>query len=281
VTATNAEGTSATFYLTLAIIPLQTGPLPSLLNISTRLKVLTGDNTLIGGFIITGFSPKRVIIRAIGPNLGVSGALADPVLELHGPGAFVTITNDNWRDTQESEIQATGIPPGNDLESAIVATLPAGAYTAIVRGKDGGTGVGLVEVYDLDSTGGFAQLANISTRGFVDAGENVMIGGLIAGPADSGSGRVLLRALGPSLTGVSNTLQNPRLELRDGTGTLVAFNNDWRDTQEHAIAATGIPPSDDHEAAILWVLAPGNYTAIVQSEGSGTGVGLVEIYNLQ
>jgi uncharacterized delta-60 repeat protein len=280
VTATNAQGTSTTFYLTLTIIPSQTGPLPSLLNISTRLKVLTGDNTLIGGFIVTGYLPKRVIIRAIGPNLGVSGALADPVLELHGSGTFTTITNDNWRDTQESEIQATGIPPGNDLESAIVATLPAGAYTAIVRGKDGGIGVGLVEAYDLESTAD-AQLANISTRGFVDAGENVMIGGLIAGPASAGSGRVLLRALGPSLTGVSNALQNPRLELRDGSGTLVAFNNDWRDTQEHAIEATGIPPVDDHEAAILWVLSPGNYTAIVQSEGTGTGVGLVEVYNLQ
>ena len=283
VTATNAEGTSATFYLTLTIIPSQTGPLPSLLNISTRLQVLTGDNTLIGGFIITGYTPKRVIIRAIGPsltNLGISGALADPVLELHGPGTFATITNDNWRDTQESEIQATGIPPGNDLESAIVATLPAGAYTAIVRGKDGGTGVGLVEAYDLDSTPD-AQLANISTRGFVDAGENVMIGGLIAGPASAGSGRVLLRAIGPSLTGIPNALQNPRLELHDGSGTLVAFNNDWRDTQEPAIEATGIPPVDDHEAAILWVLSPGNYTAIVQSEGNGTGVALVEVYNLQ
>jgi hypothetical protein len=285
VTATNAQGTSATFYLTLTINPSQAGPLPSLLNISTRLKVLTGDNSLIGGFIIAG-SSKRVIIRAIGPsltNLGVSDALVDPVLELHGPGAFATLTNDNWRETQESEIQATGIPPGSDLESAIVATLPAGAYTAIVQGKDGATGVGLVEAYDLDSTGGFAELANISTRGFVDAGENVMIGGLIAGPADAGSGRVLLRAIGPSLTslGVANALQNPRLELRDGNGTLVAFNNNWRDTQEQAIVATGIAPVDDNEAAILWVLSPGNYTAVVQSEGSGTGVGLVEIYNLQ
>jgi uncharacterized delta-60 repeat protein len=282
VTATNASGTSATFYLTLSVVSSQSG-LPNLLNISTRLKVLTGDNTLIGGFIVTGYPPKRVIIRAIGPSLtnqGVSDALTDPILELHGSGTFTTITNDNWRDTQESEIQATGIPPGNDLESAIVATLPAGAYTAIVRGKDGGTGVGLVEAYDLDSPAD-TQLANISTRGFVDAGENVMIGGLIAGPASAGSGRVLLRAIGPSLTGIPNALQNPRLELRDGSGTLVAFNNDWRDTQEQAIEATGIPPTDDHEAAILWILSPGNYTAIVQSEGEGTGVGLVEVYNLQ
>ena len=283
ITAANAEGTSATFYLTLTIVPSQTGPLPSLLNISTRLKVLSGDNVLIGGFIISGSVPRRVIIRAIGPSLtGVSGALADPVLELHGPGTFVTISNDNWRDSQAAEIQATGIAPSNDLESAIVATLPPGAYTAIVRGKDGGTGVGLVEAYDLDSTID-AQLVNISTRGFVDTGENVMIGGLIAGPANVGSGRALVRAIGPSLTGigVSNALQNPMLELHDGNGAVIGSNNDWRDTQQVAIEATGIAPTDDHEAAILLVLSPGSYTAVVRGVDNGTGVGLVEVYNLQ
>lgn len=285
VTATNGEGTSATFYLTLAVTPSQTGPLPNLLNISTRLRVLTNDNALIGGFIITGYVPKRVIVRAIGPSLtnqGISGALADPVLELHGPGTFVTITNDNWRDTQQAEIEATGIPPSNDLESAIVATLDPGAYTAIVRGKNDGIGVGLVEAYDLGSTAD-AQLANISTRGFVDAGENVMIGGLIAGPINAGSGRVLVRAIGPSLTaaGVPNALQNPMLELHDGNGALAASNNNWRDTQEQAIEATGIAPMDDNEAAILWVLSPGSYTAIVRGEDNGTGVGLVEVYNVQ
>ena len=285
VTATNGEGTSAVFHLSLTVIPSQIGPLPSLLNIATRLRVLTGDNVLIGGFIINGYTPKRVLIRAIGPsltNLGISGALADSVLELHGPDPFATITNDNWRDTQQSEIQATGIAPGNDLESAIVATLPAGAYTAIIRGKNDGTGVALVEAYDLDSTAD-AQLANISTRGFVDAGDNVMIGGLIAGPASAGSGRVLVRAIGPSLTslGIQHALQNPMLELHDGNGAEVASNRDWKDTQQAAIEITGIAPIDDHEAAIFWVLAPGSYTAIVRGENNGTGVALVEVYNLQ
>ena len=199
-----------------------------------------------------------------------------------GPTPFVTINNDNWKDTQQSEIEATGIPPGNDLESAIVATLPPGAYTAIVRGKNDGTGVGLVEAYDLDSTND-AQLANISTRGFVDTDENVMIGGLIAGPTSAGSGRVLVRAIGPSLTsfGVPNALQNPMLELHDSNGGLIASNNDWRDTQQLAIEATGIAPTNDNEAAILSVLSPGSFTAIVRGEDDGTGVGLVEVYNLQ
>jgi uncharacterized delta-60 repeat protein len=285
VTATNGEGTSAIFNLTLTVTPSQTGPPPSLQNIATRLRVLTGDNVLIGGFIITGYTPKRVLIRAVGPsltNLGISGALADSVLELHGPSPFATITNDNWRDAQQSEIQATGLAPSNDLESAIVATLPAGAYTAIVRGTNDGTGIALVEAYDLDSTAD-TQLANISTRGFVDAGDNVMIGGLIAGPTGAGSGRVLVRAIGPSLTslGIPNALQNPMLELHDASGTLIASNRDWKDTQQPAIEVTGIAPIDEHEAAIIWILSPGNYTAIVRGENNATGVGLVEVYNLQ
>lgn len=285
ITATNGEGTSAVFHLTLTITPSQIGPFPSLLNIATRLRVLTGDNVLIGGFIISGNQPKRVIIRAIGPSLtslGISGALPDSVLELHGPGAFTTVINDNWRDTQQSEIQATGFPPNNDLESAIVATLPAGAYTAIVRGKSDGTGVALVEAYDLDSTAD-TQLANISTRGFVDSGDNVMIGGLIAGPTCAGSGRMLIRAIGPSLAslGIQNALQNPMLELHDGNGAQVASNRDWKETQRPALELTGIAPLDDHEAAILWVLSPGNYTAVMRGENNGTGVGLVEVYNLQ
>jgi hypothetical protein len=256
-----------------------------LVNVSTRLRVLTGDNGLIGGFIVTGHAPKKVIVRAIGPSLsdfGVPGVLANPVLELHGPGAFATITDDNWADTQQAEIQATGLAPHNNLESAIVATLPPGAYTAVVRGQNGGTGVGLVEAYDLEA-GADAKLANISTRGFVDAGENVMIGGLIAGPGGSVSGQMLVRAIGPSLSGfgVANALQDPTLELHDGSGAIVAANNDWRDTQQAAIEATGIPPSNNKESAILSVLPPGGYTAIVRGFGDTTGVGLVEVYNLQ
>jgi hypothetical protein len=253
-----------------------------LLNVSTRMRVLAGDSALIGGFIVIGNTPKKVIVRAIGPSLtGIAGVLANPVLELHGSGGFATITNDNWADTQQAEIQATGVAPGNSLESAIVATLPPGAYTAIVRGQNDATGVGLVEAYDLESFAD-AKLANISTRGFIDVGENVMIGGLIAGPQNGVSGRMLVRGIGPSLSAsVPNALLDPSLELRDGSGTLVASNDDWRETQQADIEATGIPPTNNKESAILATLAPGGYTAIVRGVGNTTGVGLVEVYNLQ
>jgi hypothetical protein len=253
-----------------------------LLNVSTRMRVLAGDSALIGGFIVSGNAPKKVIVRAIGPSLaGIPGVLANPVLELHGPGGFETITNDNWADTQQVEIQATGVAPGNSLESAIVATLPPGAYTAIVRGQNDATGVGLVEAYDLESFAD-ARLANISTRGFIDVGENVMIGGLIAGPQNGVGGQMLVRGIGPSLSAsVPNALQDPSLELRDGSGTLVAANDDWRDTQQGDIELTGIPPTNIKESAILSTLAPGGYTAIVRGVGNTTGVGLVEVYNLQ
>jgi hypothetical protein len=265
----------------IAINPLA----DQLLNIATRLRVQTGDNALIGGFIVTGSAPKKVIVRAVGPsltNLGIAGALADPALELHGPEGFATITNDNWRDTQQAEIQATGLAPGNNLESAIVATLAPGAYTAIVRGQGDGTGVGLVEAYDLQ-TWADSRLANISTRGRVEGGENVMIGGLIAGPANGATGQMLVRAIGPSLSnlGVPGALPDPFLELHDSSGALVASNNDWKDTQRTQIEATGIPPSNDKESAILSNLAPGSYTAIVSGVGNTSGVGLVEVYKLQ
>lgn len=262
----------------IAIPPLK----DQLLNVSTRMRVLAGDSALIGGFIVIGNAPKKVIVRAIGPSLaGIPGVLANPVLELHGPGGFATITNDDWADTQQAEIQATGVAPGNSLESAIVATLPPGAYTAIVRGQNDATGVGLVEAYDLESFAD-SKLANISTRGFVDLGENVMIGGLIAGPQNGVGGRMLVRGIGPSLSAsVPDALQDPSLELRDGSGTLVAANDDWRETQQADIEATGIPPTNNKESAILSTLAPGGYTAIVRGVGNTTGVGLVEVYNLQ
>ena len=258
-----------------------------LLNISTRLNVLTGDSVLIGGFIITGSESKKVIVRGIGPSLGtanppVAGALADPNLELHEADGTV-VTNDNWKDTQEVEINATTIPPTNDLESAIVATLPPGAYTVIESGKNGGTGVGLVEVYDLDQSAG-ATLANISTRGFVNTGDNVMIGGFIIGPSDTGPANVLVRAIGPSLANanppVPGALADPTLELHDSNGTLLASNDDWRTDQQSAIEATGIAPTNDNEAAIVATLAPGAYTAIESGVGDTSGVGLVEVYNL-
>ena len=262
---------------------LQEAAETQLLNISTRLRVLAGDNALIGGFIVSGSVPKRVLIRGLGPslgNFGVPDPLTDPVLELHGPAGFVTVVNNNWRDTQESEIEATGLAPTNDLESAIVATLPAGAYTAVVRGSNDGVGVGLVEIYELEFAA-VSKLDNISTRGFVEAGDNAMIGGFILAIGNDPA-RVLVRGIGPSLGsfGVPDALADPTLELHNSEGAIVAMNDNWRDTQEAEIQATGAPPSDDHEAAIVQTLAPAAYTAILRGKNDTTGVALVEAYRL-
>ncbi len=262
-----------------------------LLNIATRMRVLDNDNVLIGGFILTGNAPKKVLLRAIGPSLtsfGVTEALADPTLELHKPDGTV-VTNDNWKindatgQSQEAEIRATTIPPSNDLESAILATLPPGAYTAIVSGKSGGTGIGLVEAYDLDQSA-VAQFGNIATRGFVDTGNNVMIGGFILGPSNAGNSKVVVRGIGPSLTaaGVPGALQDPTLELHDGNGVKIAFNDNWQDDAGAAeVKANQLDPKDPRESALLRVLPPGAYSAIVAGSGNTTGVGLVEVYSLQ
>lgn len=249
----------------------------SVSNISTRVLVQTGDNVLIGGFIVTGTDQKTVIIRGIGPSLGggnVGEPLADPTLELHS-GSTIINSNDNWRDTQSAAIQATGIAPENDLESAIIATLDPGPYTAILADRNAGTGVGLVEVYDLNPAAD-SHLANISTRGFVRTGDNVMIGGFILRYA----AEVLVRALGPSLAagGVSNSLADPFLELYTQDGALIASNDDWRDTQQAEIEATGIPPTQDKESAILQTLPPGNCTAIVRGVNDTIGIAVVEVY---
>ncbi len=253
-----------------------------LLNISTRLRVLTGDQVLIGGFIITGTEPKKVIIRGIGPSLSGTGTtLADPTLELH-LGNTTIATNDNWKE-HEADVVATTIPPTNDLESAIVTTLDRGAYTAILAGKDLTSGVGLVEVYDLAQSAN-SKLANISTRGFVDTGDNVMIGGVIVGGGfGGGATRVLVRAIGPSLTGsgVSGALQDPTLELHDGNGAIIATNDNWKSDQRAEIEATTIPPTDDLESAMVRTLTPGAYTAIVRGKNNTTGVALIEVYDLQ
>jgi hypothetical protein len=254
-------------------------PLPSvrLVNISTRLPVGTGNNVLIGGFIITGTQPKKVLLRGLGPTLPVIENLADPTLELHDSSGAVLSANDNWMDTQQADVQATTIPPGNDYEPAMVKVLSPGAYTVILAGKGQTTGVGLVEVYDLDQTVD-SKLANISTRGFVDKGDNVLIGGTII--VGSGSTNVLFRALGPSLVGVSSALQDPMLELHDGQGSIIATNDNWQDSQAAAIRATTIPPSDPREAAILQQLSPGAYTAVVRGKNNTTGVALVEAYQI-
>ena len=266
-------------------------PNGQLLNISTRLEVLRGDQVLIGGFIVNGTDPKRVIVRGIGPSLPVNGRLADPILELH-QGNITLATNDNWKindqngQSQEAEIRATAVPPGNDLESAIVATLNPGSYTAVLAGKNGGTGVGLVEVYDLAQAAN-SKLANISSRGFVDTGDNVMIGGLIVGGPSGDRARVLVRALGPSLTnaGVAGALGDPILELHDGNGAIIASNDNWKtrpdgSSQQAEIEATTISPTNDLESALVRVLPAGNYTVVVRGTNSSTGVGLVEVYNL-
>jgi hypothetical protein len=248
------------------------------LNISTRGNVQTGDEVLIGGFILTGTEPKTVILRAIGPSLPLDTVLVDPVLELHKTDGTVVI-NDNWKESQQAAIEATGLAPHNDLESAILATLSPGSYTAIMSGKDNGTGVGLVEVYDLDDPNSLTYLANISTRGFVQLDDKAMIGGFIIG-AGGQTGQVVVRAIGPSLTTIiPEALQDPTLNLFNADGVIVAVNDDWQDaTNEAALEATGLAPSDARESAILADLAPGTYTAIVEGKAATSGVGLVEVY---
>jgi phospholipase/lecithinase/hemolysin len=258
-------------------------PIGKALNISTRAAVGTGDNVSIVGFIVTGSNAKNILLRGIGPSLGqrgVRGALADPTLTLYNRAGVVLATNDNWRDSQQAQIQATGAAPTNNFESAIVRTLPPGSYTAILRGKNGGTGVGLAEVYDLNASAN-SSLANISTRGFVGTGESVLIAGFIVGTGDKPI--VAIRALGPSLTNqkIPGALLDPTLELHDKNGALIATNDNWKNSQDSAIAGAGIAPSDPRESAIVRSLGPGNYTAIVRGKSNTTGVALVEAYRIQ
>ena len=281
-TATATAAPSATPTATPTGTPTQAA---QAINLSTRMRVQTGDNVGIGGFIITGTAPKHVLLRAIGPSLapGVPNALADPVLELHGPAGFATITDDNWMDdpVQKAAILATGIPPTNNLESAIDATLNPGAYTAVVRGKNNTSGVALVEVYDL-SPAVLAKLANISTRAFVSTGDDIVIAGFILGN-HSGSDRIVVRGIGPSLTalGVPNALANPTLELRDSNGAVLAANNDWQDNPAQAaeLTAAGLAPTNPLESGIAATLPPGPYTALLSGVSNGTGIGVVEVYD--
>jgi hypothetical protein len=253
------------------------------------MRVQTGDNVGIGGFIITGSTPKHVLLRAIGPSLtqfGVVDALADPVMELHGPGAFVTITNDNWRDDpeQEAAIIASGIPPTDDLESAIDATLAPGAYTAIVKGKNDTSGVALVEIYDLNQEVD-SKLANLSTRAFVSTSEDIVIAGFLLSD-NAGDDRIVVRGIGPSLAPgsfpASAVLADPTLELRDSNGGLLIANNDWQDNPAQAaeLTAAGLAPTNNRESGIAATLTPGLYTALLSGLNNGTGIGLVEVYDL-
>ena len=272
--ANNSRGTAT---IPLVFFTPPTGAV----NISTRMPVESGDNVLIGGFIVTGNAPKKLILRAIGPSLTVGGAMQDPVLELYDGTGKLLATNDDWKSEHQQAITDTTVPPSHDREAAIVAAFDPGNYTAIVRGKNSGTGIGLVELYDLGTASlasdSSAKLAQISTRGRVQTGNDVMIGGFIIANTTS---KVIVRAIGPS-TGIAGSLADPVLELRDGSGELVALNDNWRSSQEAEIIATTVEPRDDRESAIVRNLTAGSYTAVVRGAGDTTGIALVEVYVLQ
>jgi Matrixin len=261
------------------------GSASHLANISTRMNVGLGENLLIGGFIIRGSEPKKLILRAIGPSLaamGVANAMADPNLELHDSTGAVIAANNDWLvSPQVVEIQQSGVAPSNKAESAIIATLAPGSYTAVVSGYGGGQGVALVEAYELD--GNATRLVNISTRGRVEADDEAMIGGLIVQGSDAK--RVIVRALGPSLGGgsspITDVLADPVLELHDGSGNLIAANDDWANgPQANEIIQSTVAPTNNRESAVIATLGPGNYTAVVRGVNNTTGVGLVEVYDL-
>jgi CSLREA domain-containing protein len=254
-------------------------PVGSLANIATRLRVQTDPDILIAGFIITGNQPKRIIVRGIGPSLPFGGALANPILELHDSSGGLITENDNWVDApNKQEIIDSTIPPSNDLESAILTSLAPGTYTAVLRGVSQTTGIGVVELYDL-SVGSDSKLANISTRGLVETGDDILIGGVIV--VGQNTVKVIVRALGPSLP-LAGALGDPTLELHDNNGTLIAFDDDWpTGGQEQEIINTTIPPTQDAESAIVSNLSPGTYTAVVRGKNDTTGIAVIEVYALQ
>src|SRR4029077_6756117 len=278
--ATDVSGSSPEG-ISLDVIGYDLIPANSVLgNISTRLPVGTGDNVLIAGFKITGNATKQLVLRALGPTLtqfGVPNAMEDTTRKLHNSSVAIIVSNADWQQASNAQSIPPNLQPPNDLESAILTTLNPGAYTAILRGFHNSTGTALVEVYD--TSVGSTELSNISTRGFVQTGNNVMIAGVIV---QFHNKRVIVRALGPTLTGfgVPNALADPTLEIRDVNGTLLASNDDWKDAQQNDIVATGKAPPNDLESAIVGTLLPGNYTAIVRGFNNTTGNALVEVYAL-
>lgn len=253
------------------------------LNFSTRATVGSGQNVLIDGFVITGSTQKKVLIRALGPSLGKSGisqTLSDPTLAVYSNDGSLLARNDDWKKGQQLAIQGTGLAPSNDAESALILTLSPGTYTTVMGGKSLTPGVGLIEVYDLTPTTD-SSLQNVSTRGSVGTGENVIIGGFIVG--DGQNPTMVVRGIGPSLSdaGIRNPLPDPIIELHDANGQLIAMNNNWKDTQQAAIEATGLAPAKDQESAIMQALPPGNYTTILKGNRNSSGVALVELYTLQ
>ena len=253
----------------------------SMLNNSTRLHAGLGNDVLIGGFIIAGPTKKRVIVRGLGPSLKsngspVPGTMADPVIALHRGDGSLAAANNDWKDTQFPEIQGTGLAPADDREAAVVASLDPGAYTVVLSGRDNATGIGLVEVYDLEQTSA-ARLLNLSARGRVQTQDNVMIGGVILGGVDYA--RIIFRGLGPSIP-VADHLADPVLELHDGNGATIQSNDDWKQTQGFEIQMSGLAPADDREAAIIGNFPPGQYTVILRGKNGSSGIGLVEAYKL-
>jgi hypothetical protein len=253
----------------------------SLSNVSTRLFVQTGDNVMIGGFIIAGDAPKDILLRAIGPSLasfGVSGAMADPNLRLYDSTGAVIASNDNWPSEQSEVIEDTGMASADEHEAALVTSVSPGAYTVVVSDEGNNSGVALFDLYDLDPAS--SQVVNLSTRGRIETDDRVMIGGFIVG-GDQPT-QVIVRAIGPSLTqlGIQDALVDPTLELHNGDGSLVVQNDNWRSDQEQEILDSTLAPSDDRESAIIATLIPGPYTAIVRGAGNSTGIALFEIYRL-
>ena len=261
----------------LAFQPSQ-APTPTLVNISVRGSVETGDNALIGGFIVTGSDSKQVIIRGLGPTLssfGVSDALQDPTLELHNSTSMMSF-NDDWPNAATAAQVPMSYRPANIRESAFTATLTAGAYTTVLSGKNGTTGNGLLEVYST-----LSGLSNVSTRGFVGTGDHVLIGGFMSS-GGNGSLQVIIRALGPTLTqfGVNGALADPTLALVNSNGSVIASNDNWQNTQREVIQTTGFAPPNDLESAIFATLPNGNYTAILADKNGETGVGLLDVYKV-
>ena len=260
------------------------GPQP--LNLSTRGLAGSGDNVLIGGFIITGTDPKSVVLRALGPSLsgfGLSGVLRDPVLSVYNSSGTLIATNDNWQsDGHHFVVESNGLTPASPLESAIALSLAPGAYTVIVSGKDATPGIALVELYDISPLSGNAKLRNMSTRGSVGTGDDVLISGFIVGDVDSAT--VIVRALGPSLAshGVSGVLSDPALTIYDPSGNVIASNDNWHDnTNAIDVQMNGLAPPNASESALVLHLPPGKYTAIVTGANGATGNALVEVYQLQ
>jgi hypothetical protein len=294
ITTTDGSGSFVVLYDSKSVFltQYQAEPPPAqLLNISSRAFLSRADDesfgdrsVLIGGFIISGTpEPKEVVLRGIGPSLarsGLSPVLADPVLELHAGDGSLLATNDNWKDTQPGEIAASGLAPGDQREAALRITLQPGTYTVVLKEKNGLAGYGLVEIYDLSKNSG-SKLANISTRGFVDASD-VLIGGIIAGGDGQANAEIVVRAIGPQLqqNGISNTLDDPTLELRDFNGNLISFNDDWS-TNADQLSYSGLAPFNNTESAMLLSLPHGNYTAIVRAKENRSGVALVEFYDLR